>query len=164
MDGLSSTGSLSSCTTPARAWISVFSFIADLENLIGVVMSRCGTSMIPMGVYRVAIWQVLRGPKFQNRGAGLTDSRTLVQLFVLECESTSLVEAKSKPPQFLATWYPADLEEYWAAACEEVARTDVLFEDLDVEGVWNMTYLTVGRNLGCLASIHGDYGRLPEVW
>lgn len=58
----------------------------------------------------------------------------------VEGESISLSEAKEQVHQSLAAWYSADLEEFPAAAPEEVSSTDVLAGDLENEliGTWQI--------------------------
>lgn len=74
------------------------------------------------------------GRKHQNNEAGLADCRVPeVPVVMLEGESMSLSEEKSKVRQFLAIQYPADLEESPVAAPEEAASIGVFAVDLEGE-------------------------------
>lgn len=67
---------------------------------------------------------------------------------LVEGESMSLLEAKSQVCQFLATRYLADLEEFPAAAPEEVESVDMLAGNLECQAIWYLADLMGGPDIG----------------
>lgn len=75
----------------------------------------------------------------------------------------SLLEAKAQVCQFLVAWYPADLEEFPAAAPEKSASIDVLISDLRGEADCDMPEFTGDSDIGCRSTIHCNYERLCKA-
>lgn len=75
----------------------------------------------------------------------------------------SLSKAKSQFCQFLASLYPANLEESLTAALEQVTSIDMLSGDLYGDVDWDLPDIIGVPELGIQACIPGDYGCLCEV-
>lgn len=102
--------------------------------------------------------------KLLNDGAVMAD-RKLPEIFVIYVrgESTSLQEVKSQVNGFLATQYPASLEESLAATRKYVGSINVVDGDLEGDLDLDFAELTEGPGLGRRAIIRCNYGHFCEA-